>query len=57
MRIMKMKSRRGLILFGLLWAGLPLIAACGGADTDQASESEGVGRCHGVRGGAAHCGR
>ena len=49
MRTMKMESRRGLILAGLLCAGLPLIAACGGAENNQALEGAGVTAFEGAR--------
>jgi len=49
MRIMKMESRQSLILVGLLCAGLSLIAACGGAGNDQASDGVGVTAFEGAR--------
>ena len=49
MRILKMESRRSFILAGLLCAGLPLIAACAGADDNQASEGAGVTVFEGAR--------
>jgi len=49
MRILKMKSGHSVILAGLLCAGLPLIAACAGADTDQPAEGAGVTAFEGAR--------
>lgn len=49
MRIFKMESRHSFILAGLLCAGLPLIAACAGADENQASEGAGVTVFEGAR--------
>ena len=49
MRTIKMESRRGVILAGLLCAGLPLIAACGGAENNQAPEGAGVTAFEGAR--------
>ena len=49
MRTMKMESRRGVILAGLLCTGLPLIAACGGAENDQPPEGAGVTAFEGAR--------
>ncbi len=49
MRILKMESRHSFILACLLCAGLPLIAACEGADDNQASEGAGVTVFEGAR--------
>ena len=49
MRILKMESCHSLVLAGLLCAGLPLIAACGGADDNQAPEGAGVTVFEGAR--------
>ena len=49
MRILKMKSGHSVILAGLLCAGLPLIAACAGAGTDQPAEGAGVTAFEGAR--------
>jgi imidazolonepropionase-like amidohydrolase len=49
MRTMKMESRRGLIVAGVLCAGLPLIAACGGAENTQAPEGADVTAFEGAR--------
>jgi imidazolonepropionase-like amidohydrolase len=46
---MKMESRRGLIVAGVLCAGLPLIAACGGAENTQAPEGADVTAFEGAR--------
>ncbi len=49
MRIPKLESRQSLVLAGLLCAGLPLVAACGGADNEQAAEGVGVTAFEGAR--------
>ena len=49
MRILKSKSCQSFFLAGLLCAGLPLIAACAGADDNQTAEGAGVTAFEGAR--------